>query len=111
MIWNAARAASKRPLRKPYKACGPVGEVPPLHKANDHAMRMRAPMGLLFEQDFMACVVCGHHWCSCRSKGASFAHRMGILEGLQELDMLDDDARKAALNLLLTGDPEPAEGP
>lgn len=57
--WDAARAASKRPLRKSYKACAPVGE------------RLCSDTGDLFERvifnegEVSACEDCGYHVCSC----------------------------------------------
>lgn len=63
MTWDAARAASKRPLPKPTKTHAPVGEKRdpsyPHHvaKTTFDIDDMRVDEG--------ACDGCGHHICSC----------------------------------------------
>lgn len=48
MIWNQARAASRRPLSKPYKAVKPIGEAE-LNELGDRS-----------------CTGCGYLRCSCK---------------------------------------------
>lgn len=67
--WDAARAASRRPLRKPYKPFGPMGDQSHLALVdmNEIAGRMKynpdhPGRGAL---DYTACK-CGYIVCSCR---------------------------------------------
>lgn len=54
--WDAARLASRRPLPKPRKMMGPVG---------DELLDNRRTTPMLDIHDYMSCHGCGHHVCSC----------------------------------------------
>lgn len=56
--WDAARAASRRPLRKPYKVCGPV--YPEGLTAIGLACNYKRG------DDGGTCRKCGHVLCSCQ---------------------------------------------
>jgi hypothetical protein len=55
-----AKAASKRPLRKPIKMHGPVGEHKQVH-CGDTFERSRLDSG-----EIACCEDCGYHVCSCK---------------------------------------------
>lgn len=57
--WDAARSASRRPLRKPYKAVGPVG---PTHVADG---RNDCCCSECVQFSRRACRDCGMHVCGC----------------------------------------------
>lgn len=60
--WDAARAASRRPLRT-YKPCGPVGEKMLQHPLL--GMQLHTTDGSPHVYDIRACDDCGHQICSC----------------------------------------------
>jgi hypothetical protein len=122
--WNAAKAASKRPLPKPRKTHGPVGEK------QDIASHFvdNVDRHYLGEQEFGTCKGCGYHVCSCAPK-ATLRHfdptRFGDMAPLNpersassspkasqhwdkmsiadELDKIELTPRQQAINLITTG--------
>jgi hypothetical protein len=67
---DAARVASRRPLPKPRKMLGPVGEK-----------RLPADVGLYLGikgvAEHNSCNDCGHHICSCEQQTAPLPTRTG----------------------------------
>lgn len=102
--WDAARAASQRTTRK-YKPVAPIESVfmergyscqPVQHAVYGNA-----------HGDYVSCRDCGYQVCDCDAKRMArrtLVGRMSILEGLQELGVLDAAAQTAAIKLLLTGE-------
>ena len=78
MRWDAARTASRRPLTKPRKLHGPVG---------DEALNFRVEPGCFGEKRWRrtaddACEDCGYHVCSC--------DRTTALEALREHGVISE---------------------
>ena len=122
--WDAARAASKRSVRK-YKPVAPVGA-----KLLEHPqLGMQRHFGGVY--DLRSCAGCGYHVCSCELQSphvddSAYEAREQILRRLQEeqaradytprnytrskLDLaqalmaVSPPLRADALNLLLTGE-------
>ena len=92
--WDAARAASRRPLRK-YKPCGPVGEKQDCiaDHMRDRARGRVATSLWLDPQEVSACAGCGYHLCSCGQ--VSGCHRSMVMD--REYHTRDCGERPCAL--------------
>jgi hypothetical protein len=85
MRWDAARAASRRPLRKPYKPVAPVGEVTQLGNVAGYAVNGEVISYHQYVGD-RACGGCGHIRCSCKPAFIRDEPPWKRSEPLQELD-------------------------
>jgi len=103
--WDAARAASKRSVRK-YKPVAPVGA-----KLLEHPqLGMQRHFGGVY--DLRSCAGCGYHVCSCELQSPhvddsawqrQFLHKLDLAQALMDTPL--GSTEREAIMLLITGQP------